>query len=90
MIDTDLLYKDPNGLLEKFQDTIEIIVQKFVQEKGYTFPIYTMKAERPEDFKGRGIPATFILAKNGKIAFKHIGSAKWDDQASIDFIKTLL
>ncbi len=68
------------------QDT----VQKFVQEKGYTFPIYTMEAERPEDFRGRGIPTTFILSKDGKIAFRHVGSAKWDAQASIDFIKTLL
>lgn len=65
-------------------------VQKFVQEKGYTFPIYTMETERPEDFKGRGIPTTFILSKDGKIAFRHLGSAKWDDQTCIDFIKTLL
>ncbi len=65
-------------------------VRKFIQEKGYTFPVYTMASERPEDFKGRGIPDTFILSKDGKIAFRHIGSAKWDDQTSIDFIKSLL
>ncbi len=65
-------------------------VQKFVKEKGYTFPIYTMEGERPEDFQGRGIPTTFILSKDGKIAFRHIGSAKWDDQTSVDFIKKLL
>ena len=49
-----------------------------------------MEAERPGDFKGRGIPSTFILSKDGKIVFRHLGSAKWDDQTSIDFIKTLL
>jgi thiol-disulfide isomerase/thioredoxin len=65
-------------------------VRKFVEEKGYTFPVYTMEGERPEDFRGRGIPTTFILSQDGKISFRHIGSAKWDDQSSIDFIKNLL
>jgi hypothetical protein len=65
-------------------------VRKFVEEKGYTFPIYTMKGERLEDFQGRGIPTMFIISKEEKIAFRHIGSAKWDDQTSIDFIRNLL
>lgn len=65
-------------------------VQQFVEEHGYTFPIYTLEGERPDDFQGRGIPATFILSKEGQIAFRHLGSAKWDDPTSIDFITSLL
>lgn len=64
-------------------------VSRFVKEKGFTFPIYTMHGAPPGVFKTRGIPATFILSPDGKIAFKHIGSAKWDDEKSIDFIKGL-
>jgi len=64
-------------------------VSRFVKEKGFTFPIYTMHGAPPGVFKTRGIPATFILSPDGKIAYKHIGSAKWDDEKSIDFIKGL-
>jgi thiol-disulfide isomerase/thioredoxin len=65
-------------------------VSQFVKEKGLTFPIYTIRGTPPDVFKTRGIPATFILSPEGKIAFKHIGSAKWDDKRSIDFIKGLM
>ncbi|MCP4396304.1 MAG: TlpA family protein disulfide reductase [bacterium] len=65
-------------------------VQKFITEKGYTFPVYTMQEERPKDFLGRGIPTTFLLNREGKIAFRHVGSAKWDDELAVDFIKGLL
>lgn len=65
-------------------------VRKFVEEKGFTFPVYTIDGELPEEFMRRGIPTTFILSKEGKIAFKHIGGARWDDHTSIDFIRNLL
>jgi thiol-disulfide isomerase/thioredoxin len=65
-------------------------VSQFVKEKGLTFPIYTMRGAPPAIFKTRGIPATFILSPDGRIAFKHVGSAKWDDDKSIDFIKGLI
>lgn len=65
-------------------------VNQFAKEKGFTFPIYTMRGVPPAVFKTRGIPATFILSPDGKIAFRHIGSAKWDDERSIDFIKGLI
>jgi thiol-disulfide isomerase/thioredoxin len=64
-------------------------VSRFTKEKGFTFPIYTMRGAPPGVFKTRGIPATFILSPDGKIAFKHVGSAKWDDKGSIDFMRGL-
>jgi thiol-disulfide isomerase/thioredoxin len=65
-------------------------VNQFAKEKGFTFPIYTMQGAPPLVFKTRGIPSTFILSPDGKIAFRHIGSAKWDDDKSIDFIRGLM
>jgi thiol-disulfide isomerase/thioredoxin len=65
-------------------------VSRFVREKGLTFPVYIMQGTPPPVFKTRGIPTTFILSPDGKIAFKHVGSAKWDDDKSIDFIKGLM
>jgi hypothetical protein len=65
-------------------------LSRFVKEKGFTFPIYTMRGAPPPVFKTRCISTTFILSPDGKIGFKHIGSAKWDDDKSIDFIKGLI
>jgi thiol-disulfide isomerase/thioredoxin len=65
-------------------------VNQFAKEKGVTFPIYTMHGGPPLVFKTRGIPSTFILSPEGKIAYKHTGSAKWDDDKSIDFIRGLM
>jgi thiol-disulfide isomerase/thioredoxin len=64
-------------------------VSRFAKEKGFTFPIYTMRGALPPVFKTRGIPSTFILSPGGKIAFQHVGSAKWDDVKSIDFMRGL-
>jgi len=65
-------------------------INQFVREKKFTFPIYAMRGAPPAIYKTRGIPATFILSPDGKIAFRHIGSANWDDEKSIDFIKGLI
>jgi thiol-disulfide isomerase/thioredoxin len=65
-------------------------VSKFVKEKGFTFPIYTLVGEKPQFFNTRAIPTTFIISQDGQIVFKHVGAAKWDDKSSIDFIKRLM
>jgi len=65
-------------------------VSKFVKEKGFTFPVYTVIGEKPRVFQTRGIPATFIISQDGQIVFKHVGGAKWNHETSVDFIKGLM
>ncbi len=64
-------------------------VSQYLSGKGYTFPVYTLQGEPPPNFKSDTIPATFILSPDGKVAFKHIGAAKWDDEKSIAFLRAL-
>lgn len=64
-------------------------VREFLKGKGYSFPIYTLSAERPASFAGKAIPATFIVAPDGRIALRHEGSAKWDGEESLQFIRGL-
>jgi thiol-disulfide isomerase/thioredoxin len=64
-------------------------VSRFVRRKGFTLPIYTMRGSPPAVFDNQRVPATFILSRDGRIALKHIGSAKWDDDKTVDFIKRL-
>ncbi|MFN2455676.1 MAG: peroxiredoxin family protein [Pyrinomonadaceae bacterium] len=65
-------------------------VARFVKEKGYTFPVYTLSGDPPAVFKSEIVPTTFILSSDGKVAFKHAGAAKWDDEKSVDFLRSLL
>jgi hypothetical protein len=45
---------------------------------------------RPAAFETDGIPATFILSPDGRVAFRHTGAAQWDDETSLAFLKSLL
>jgi thiol-disulfide isomerase/thioredoxin len=64
-------------------------VSTFIKKKGYTVPVYTITGDPPLGFQTRGIPTTFIVSADGKVAFKHIGEAKWDDPSVLAFIDQL-
>ena len=66
------------------------LVREFVQEKGWKLPLYVSDDERPSAFKTLGILATFILDRKGRIVFRHVGSAAWDDESSVRFLTELL
>jgi thiol-disulfide isomerase/thioredoxin len=64
-------------------------VREYLKGKGYSFPIYTLSGERPASFAGKAIPATFIVGPDGRIALRHVGTAKWDGEESVQFIRSL-
>jgi thiol-disulfide isomerase/thioredoxin len=64
-------------------------VNEFVKENKFTLPLYSLVGEKPQIFQTRGIPATFVISRDGQIVFKHVGAAKWDDKTSIDFLRGL-
>lgn len=60
-----------------------------VAEMGLTFPVYTSVGKRPDAYKGSGVPATYILSPEGKIAYRHVGPARWDDDQCVAFLRSL-
>lgn len=64
-------------------------VLDLIVEHDLTFPIYFFDGERPKVYKTGSVPATFILSPSGKIAFRYKGAAKWDDDSSIAFMRSL-
>ena len=64
-------------------------VSAFVDEQAWSLPIYTA-SDAPPPFESDVLPATFVLDQARRVAFKHIGSARWDDNTSINFIENLL
>ena len=75
-----MLSVDQNGM-EK--------VKKFVAKKGYTFPVYLPASGVPAIFETRSIPATFILAKDGKVAVRHDGMANYDTKEVKEYMENL-
>jgi len=65
------------------------VVRQFVEKKGIDLPIYVLSGEPPECFKGRAIPATFVLDKAGMIALRHFGAAAWDADGVVAFVRGL-
>ncbi len=64
-------------------------IKKFIEKRGIDLPIYVLSGEPPECFKGRTIPATFVLDKAGMIALRHFGAAKWDAERVVAFVRGL-
>ena len=64
-------------------------VAPFVAEQGWRLPVYTVDAVPPL-FQTGVIPATYVLDEMREMVFKHIGSARWDDDGATAFIENLL
>lgn len=56
------------------------VVQRFMEKKGYDFPIYFEVHKPPSLLRVNSIPTTFVLAKDGEVMIKKTGAAKWDDE----------
>jgi thiol-disulfide isomerase/thioredoxin len=66
------------------------VVKKWAETQEYTFPLYTIaRTELPAEFTPSGFPTTFMLAPDGRIAFRHSGFAAWDGEKTQAFLKAL-
>ena len=43
----------------------------------------------PPGFQTEGIPATFLIAPDGRVVATEMGAARWDDPSVVDFLKDL-
>ena len=50
-------------------------VKKFIDKKGFTFPVYMPANQFPQEFYSNAIPTTFIISQEGKIVAKQEGMA---------------
>jgi thiol-disulfide isomerase/thioredoxin len=64
-------------------------VRRFVRERAPMLPVVWSAGAPPEVFQTGGIPATFVIAPDGRIVVAQVGSARWDDPAVVDFLKAL-
>lgn len=65
-------------------------VKKFINEKGYSFPVYFEKSAAPDVLATKTIPTTFIINKKGKIVIKKTGAADWNSATTRELLETLV
>jgi peroxiredoxin len=69
----------------------EKVLPPFIKEYALTFPIVVdTNKEVSHQYRVRGIPATFLLDQQGRIAGTLTGSANWDSQEAHGLIEQLL
>jgi thiol-disulfide isomerase/thioredoxin len=52
-------------------------------------PAYVLDGPQPTEFASQAIPATFVVDPAGRIVFQHVGGARWDDPACVDYLVSL-
>lgn len=62
-------------------------VKKFIDKKGYTFPVYMPASSFPNEFYSTAIPTTFIISPEGKIVAKQEGMAEYDTKEVREFLQ---
>ncbi|GAB3199636.1 thiol-disulfide isomerase/thioredoxin [Pontibacter aydingkolensis] len=65
-------------------------VKKFIDKKGFTFPVYMPAGPMPQEFYSNAIPTTFIISPEGEIVAKQEGMADYDNQEVRDFLQGMV
>lgn len=65
--------------------------EKFINKKDFTLPVYFPNPTRlPKVYESKSIPTTFVLDKEGFIAYKKVGIANYSAGSFSRFIESLL
>jgi thiol-disulfide isomerase/thioredoxin len=66
-------------------------LRKWVADNGVTIPVFALVDDRmPTMFDSEFVPATYIIAADSRIAFKHEGAAEWDHPRVVAYLRGLL
>jgi thiol-disulfide isomerase/thioredoxin len=80
--------KDVVFLLASTEDDPEGI-RSYAKQAGLSLPFAIADGPPPGVFATDGIPATFVIARDGRIAISEVGSAEWDAPGVVAKLETL-
>ena len=66
------------------------VIQKFIEAKGYTFPVFKPSTSAPKAFNVKSIPRTFLIDAQGHIVIDKTGAANWNSTTVKQTLDTLL
>mgnify|MGYP001821635595 CR=1 FL=1 len=65
-------------------------IESFIRLTGAGFPVVLDTGKTTADaWPVRRLPMTFVLAPQGKLVFRAIGSREWDDDVLLDKLRAL-
>lgn len=63
---------------------------RFIKKKDFNFPVFFPNQSLiPKVYESKGIPTTFVINKEGYIAYKKVGMASYDSESFVQFIADL-
>jgi thiol-disulfide isomerase/thioredoxin len=65
------------------------MLRRYLDQKGYGFPVYLPAAPLPAAYLTQSIPATFVIDRQGQIVFRHEGVADYDSPDFKAFLSKL-
>ena len=87
------------ALYDDYKDKVEFVfvsnekfsvINKFMNEKEYTFKVYNSITKYPNNFDVSSIPRTFLIDKSGRIVIDKTGAANWNSESVKEVINDLL
>lgn len=63
--------------------------RRFVEERGYTFPVYRLTHRLPAVYDSSVLPTTYVIAPTGKLVVKQVGMAQYDTEAFRAYLRRL-
>jgi thiol-disulfide isomerase/thioredoxin len=63
--------------------------QKFLDKKKYSFPVYQVASNIPEQLYKGSLPTTIVFDKKGRISFNEEGAANYANKKFVSFIEQL-
>ncbi len=84
-------YKDRGFMIVAITvDADSSLVNPFVREHGFTFPIgLDADMQVANTYKVRGLPSSFVIDRDGRLAALALGPRTWDNAASHSLIEEL-
>lgn len=76
-------------MLSLDRDTDQEKVVKYVNTKGFTFPVYLPSGRLTEQLNVPSIPTTFVIGKDGRIVAKEVGTTNFNTDKFKKFLKQL-
>lgn len=88
-------------LYDKFKDNDEVVfilastddittIQNFINNKDYSFPVYSIRSQVPSVMGHNSIPTSFLINKEGGIVLKQTGVANWGGSKMEETVNNLL
>lgn len=63
--------------------------RKFIERKGFTFPVYLLNGHRPAIFQSSTIPTTYVINKSGMLVVEKRGMANYNTSSFRTFLKNV-